>query len=107
MLDVLGQDPYCPRQGRAAIIGDIEHALRNALIPVVTYIGPLTRIRLPAAWWKPSLPSAAWYQVCYFHQQPRLSGHHGHTIFLAVLMVIMTLISDLMYSAVDPRISFD
>ena len=29
------------------------------------------------------------------------------TIFLAVLMVIATLISDLVYKVVDPRITFD
>ena len=31
----------------------------------------------------------------------------GTTIFLAVLMVIMTLISDLVYKLVDPKITFD
>ena len=31
----------------------------------------------------------------------------GTTIFLATLMVTMTLISDLIYKIVDPRISFD
>ena len=29
------------------------------------------------------------------------------TIFLAILMIIMTLISDLIYKVVDPRINFD
>ena len=29
------------------------------------------------------------------------------TIFLAVLMVVATLISDLVYKLVDPKISFD
>ncbi|NLA96023.1 MAG: ABC transporter permease subunit, partial [Clostridiaceae bacterium] len=31
----------------------------------------------------------------------------GTTIFLASLMVIMTLISDLIYKMVDPRITFE
>ena len=31
----------------------------------------------------------------------------GTTIFLATLMVAMTLISDLIYKVVDPKITFD
>jgi len=31
----------------------------------------------------------------------------GTTIFLASLMVVMTLVSDLLYKAIDPKISFD
>ncbi len=111
MLDVLGQDYI--RTARAKGVRPslviFKHALRNALIPVVTYIGPLTAYSLTGSMVVETIFTIGGLGTKFVtsinnRDYPVIMGT---TIFLAVLMVIMTLISDLMYSAVDPRISFD
>ncbi len=111
MLDVLGQDYI--RTARAKGVKEqlviFKHALRNALIPVVTYVGPLTAYILTG-----SLVVERIFAI------PGIGGQFvdsisnrdypmimGTTIFLATLMVSMTLISDLFYKAIDPKITFD
>ena len=111
MLDVLGQDYI--RTARAKGVRDslviFKHALRNALIPVITYVGPMT-----AGILTDSMVVETVFTIGGLGTQFVKSINNqdypmimATTIFLAVLMVIATLLSDLVYKLVDPRIKQD
>ena len=111
MLDVLGQDYI--RTARAKGVNEraviFKHALKNALIPVITYVGPMTAYILTGSMVVESVFTTGglgtkFVQGITNRDYPMIMGT---TIFLATLMVTMTLISDLVYKIVDPRISFD
>ncbi|MDD5940191.1 MAG: ABC transporter permease [Lachnospiraceae bacterium] len=111
MLDVLGQDYI--RTAKAKGVKPVKvifvHALRNALIPVITYVGPLTASILTG-----SLVVENIFTIGGLGSQfvDSITNRDytmimGVTIFLAMIMVIMNLISDLLYKLVDPRIKLD
>ncbi len=111
MLDVLGQDYI--RTARAKGVGErlviAKHALRNAMIPVVTYLGPMTAYILTGSLVVETVFTIGGLGTHFVtginnRDYPMVMGT---TIFLATLMVIMTLISDLLYKAIDPKITFD
>ena len=111
MLDVLGQDYI--RTARAKGVKNVlvifKHALKNALIPVITYVGPMTAYILTGSMVVESVFTTGglgtkFVQGISNRDYPMIMGT---TIFLATLMVTMTLISDMVYKLVDPRISFD
>jgi len=111
LLDVFGQDYIrtARAKGVPRIKVIVKHALRNALIPVITYIGPLTAYSLTGSMVIETIFTIGGLGTKFVtgitnQDYPMIMGT---TIFLAILMVIMTLISDLLYRAVDPRISFD
>lgn len=111
MLDVLGQDYI--RTARAKGVSPNKvifvHALRNALIPVITYVGPLTASILTG-----SLVVENIFTIGGLGSQFVTSITNrdytmimGVTIFLAFIMILMNLVSDLLYKAVDPRIKLE
>ncbi len=111
MLDVLGQDYI--RTARAKGVREwmviAKHALRNALIPVITYVGPLTAYILTGSLVVETVFTIGGLGSKFVtginnRDYPMIMGT---TIFLATLMVVMTLASDLLYKAVDPKITFD
>ncbi len=111
MLDVLGQDYI--RTARAKGVKQwlviFKHALRNALIPVITYVGPMTAYILTGSMVVESVFNTGglgtkFVQGITNRDYPMIMGT---TIFLATLMVTATLLSDLVYKMVDPRIDFD
>lgn len=111
MLDVLGQDYI--RTARAKGVREwaviFKHALRNALIPVITYVGPMTAYILTGSLVVETVFTIGGLGTKFVtgitnRDYPMIMGT---TIFLATLMVIMTLISDLVYKLVDPKITFD
>lgn len=111
MLDVLGQDYI--RTARAKGVRPIKvifvHALRNALIPVITYVGPLTASILTGSLVVEKIFTigglgSKFVDSITNRDYPMIMGT---TIFLAFIMVLMNLISDLVYKLVDPRIQLD
>ncbi len=111
MLDVLGQDYI--RTARAKGVSGAKiifgHALKNSLIPVITYFGPMLAFIVTG-----SMVVEQIFAVPGIGRQFVSSITNrdytmimGTTIFLASLIVIMNLISDLLYKVVDPRIEFD
>ena len=111
MLDVLGQDYI--RTARAKGVREglviVKHALRNAMIPVITYAGPMTAYILTGSMVVETVFTIGGLGTKFVtginnRDYPMVMGT---TIFLATLMVVMTFLSDLLYKAVDPRISFD
>ena len=111
MLDVLGQDYI--RTARAKGVREsfviFKHALRNALIPVITYVGPMIAGILTGSMVVETVFTIGGLGTEFVRSinnqdYPLIMAT---TIFLAVLMVIATLISDLVYKLVDPKITFD
>ena len=111
MLDVLGQDYI--RTARAKGVREslviFKHALRNALIPVVTYVGPMVAGILTGSMVIETVFTIGGLGTEFVRSinnqdYPMIMAT---TIFLAVLMVVATLVSDLVYKLIDPKISFD
>jgi oligopeptide transport system permease protein len=111
MLDVLGQDYIrtARAKGVAKILVIFKHALRNALIPVITYVGPMTAYILTGSLVVETVFTIGGLGTKFVTS---ISNRDytmimATTIFLAILMVCATLISDLVYKMVDPRITFE
>ena len=108
MLDVMGQDYM--RTARAKGVGSVKsifkHALRNAILPVVTYLGPLIASLMTGSFIIekifniPGLGSE-FVGAITSRDYPMIMGT---TIFLAVFVILMNVIVDIMYAVVDPRI---
>jgi len=108
MLDVINQDYIRTARAKGVKTTSIifKHALRNAFIPVLTYLGPLTAGILTGGFVVESvfnIPGLGRYfvQSILNRDYPLIMGT---TIFLATFIVVMTLIVDILYKAVDPRI---
>ena len=111
MLDVLGQDYIRTARAKGVSRRNIifGHALKNSLIPVLTYFGPMLAFIVTG-----SMVVEQIFAVPGIGRQFVSSITNrdytmimGTTIFLASLIVIMNLITDLLYKVVDPRIQYE
>jgi oligopeptide transport system permease protein len=111
MLDVLGQDYIRTARSKGLKEGVVifKHALRNALIPVITYVGPMLEYILTGSLVVETVFTIGGLGSKFVTSisQRDYPMIMATSIFLATLMVIMTLVSDLIYKGVDPQISFD
>lgn len=111
MLDVLGQDYI--RTAKAKGVNPVKvifiHGLRNALIPVITYIGPLTASILTGSLVVEKIFTIGGLGSKFVDSITNrdYTMIMGTTIFLATLMIMMNLLSDLVYKLVDPRIKLN
>ena len=108
MLDALGQDYIKTARAKGLMTPKIifKHALRNAVIPVITYLGPLTAFTLVGGFVVETvytIPGLGRYLVQSVQNRDYFIIM-GTTIFLATLVVIMNLVVDILYRVVDPRI---
>ena len=110
MLDVLGQDYI--RTARAEGVAPAKiifgHALKNALIPVITYVGPMLAYIVTGSLVVEQIFAVPGIGRAFVQSiiNRDYSMIMGTTIVLASLIVIMNLISDILYKIVDPRIDF-
>lgn len=110
MLEVISQDfiRTARAKGLPRLTITIKHALRNALLPLITVLGPLSAGILTG-----SLVVERIFAI------PGLGGEFvtsifnrdytvimGVTVFYAALIVLFNLVVDLLYVFVDPRIKF-
>ena len=111
MLDVLGQDYI--RTARAKGVSQRKiifgHALKNSLIPVITYFGPMLAYIVTGSLVVEQIfavPGIGRYFVSSItgRDYPLIMGT---TIVLASLIVIKNLVSDIMFKIVDPRITLE
>ena len=111
MLDALGQDYV--RTARAKGVKPLKvifvHTLRNALIPVITYVGPLIASILTGSLVVEQIFTIGGLGSKFVDSITNrdYTMIMGTTIFLATIMVIMNLLSDIVYKIVDPRIKLD
>ncbi len=111
MLDALGQDYV--RTARAKGVRPLKvifvHTLRNALIPVITYVGPLIASILTGSLVVEKIFTIGGLGSKFVDSITNrdYTMIMGTTIFLATIMIIMNLLSDIVYKIVDPRIKLD
>ena len=108
MLEVLGADfvRTARAKGLAEQVVIVRHALRNALIPIVTVIGLdfgayLTGSILTETIF--SWPGIGRYVVQAISRRD-LPAVQGAVLFLSVVFVVVNLLTDLVYQRVDPRV---
>lgn len=109
MLDAINQEYIKTARAKGLKTGPIlfKHALRNALIPVVTYLGPLTAFTLCGGFVVEkvfNIPGLgrSFVQSITALDYPLIMGT---VIFLATFIVIMNLVVDVLYKVIDPRIN--
>lgn len=111
MLEVLGQDYIRTARAKGVSNGRIifGHALKNALIPVITYLGPMLAhivtgsLVVEQIFAVPGI-GREFVNSITSRNYPLIMGT---TILLATLIVLMNLLSDILYKAVDPRIKLE
>ncbi len=111
MLDVLGQDYIRTAKAKGVSGGKIifGHALKNSLIPVITYLGPMLAYIVTGSLVVEQIfavPGVGRSFVSSITNRD-YTLIMGTTIVLATLIVIMNLIGDIMYKVVDPRINLE
>jgi len=111
MLEALSADYVrtARAKGSSEWIVTIKHALRNALIPVITVIGLdfgafLTGSILTETIF--SWPGIGRYVVNAISRRD-LPAIQGSVLFLSTVFVIVNLITDLAYAKADPRVSYE
>lgn len=111
MLDVLGQDYIRTAKAKGVAGGKVifGHALKNSLIPVLTYIGPMLAFIVTGSMVVEQIFAVPGIgrQFVSSIQNRDYTMIMGTTIFLASLIVVMNLITDILYKVVDPRIDFE
>ena len=111
MLDVLGQDYIrtAVSKGVSQFWVVAKHALRNALIPVITYVGPMVAYILTGSMVVENIFTIGGLGSSFVTSITNrdYTMIMATTIFLAILMVIANLLTDIAYKFVDPRITFD
>jgi oligopeptide transport system permease protein len=108
MLEVLRQDYI--RTARANGLSEFKvigkHALKNALIPVVTYVGPMVAAILTGSFVVEGIFAINGIGR-YFVESVSNRDYTvivGMTVFYAALYIFMVLLVDVAYSLIDPRI---
>ncbi len=109
MLDVLGQDYMRTAQakGVSGIVSLFKHALRNAILPIVTYVGPMMAYTLTGSFIIEkvfTIPGLGGEFVSSISNRDYMMIM-GTTIFLATLMVVINFLVDIIYKIIDPRIN--
>ncbi len=86
-----------------------KHALRNASIPVMTYIGPMSAYVLTGSIVVETVFTIGGLgsQLINGIMNRDYSLIMGTTIFMAFVIITVTLLSDILYKVVDPRIKFE
>ena len=110
MLDVMGQDYIrtAKSKGLAQPLILFKHALRNAVLPVITYLGPAIAYILTGSFVVeriftiPGLGNEFISSITN-RDYPMIMGT---TLFLAALIIFMNVVVDIAYKLVDPRITF-
>lgn len=108
MLEVLNNDYIRTAKAKGLSQGviTVRHAIRNALLPVVTYMGPLTAGILTGS-----------FIIERIFGIPGLGAHFvtsignrdytvimGVTVFYSILLLLSILLVDIAYGIIDPRI---
>jgi len=108
MLEVLQQDYI--RTARAKGLSEFvvigKHALKNALIPVITYVGPMIASILTGSFVIEkifAIPGMGKYFVESVGNRD-YTVIIGVTVFYAAFYIIMVFIVDVIYGIIDPRI---
>ena len=86
-----------------------RHALRNAITPVVTVLGPITAGVLTGAFVVENIfaiPGLGKYFVTSI-QVLDYTMNSGTTIFYGAFLILANLVVDLVYGVIDPRVKLE
>ena len=108
MLDVLSQDYIKTAKAKGLSQRKIvwKHAVRNAIMPVVTVMGPLVASILTGAFVVENIFSIPGLGK-YFVQSVQTNNYTmiaGTTVFYGAFLILANLVVDLIYGLIDPRI---
>jgi oligopeptide transport system permease protein len=111
MLDALNQD-YVRTAKAKGVPGwkvIFKHALRNALVPVVTYVGPMVAYILTGSMVVENIFTIGGLGSTFVTSivNRDYTMIMAVTLFLAILMVVANLLTDIAYKMIDPRITFE
>lgn len=111
LLDVMGQDYI--RTAKAKGLSDFKilfkHALRNAVLPVVTYVGPMLASLMTGSFIVEkifTIPGLGREFVSAINQRD-YTMIMGTTIILATLIIAANVVVDILYKIIDPRINLE
>lgn len=108
MLDVISQDyiKTARAKGLTELAVIYKHAIRNAILPVVTYMGPLLAGILTGSFVIErifTIPGLGKFFVdCITNRDYTVIL--GTTIFFGALLIFMNFMVDILYMLIDPRI---
>ena len=110
MLDVMGQDYIRTARSKGLTQRRVifKHALRNAVLPVITFLGPEIAYVLTGSFLVErifTIPGLGneFISSIINRDYPMIMGT---TLFLATLIIFMNVIVDIAYKVVDPRITY-
>jgi len=108
LLDVMGQDYM--RTARAKGVSQFmilfKHALRNAILPVITYVGPMLASLMTGSFVVEkifSVPGLGRDFVSAITNRD-YTLIMGTTILLSSMVIVANVIVDILYKIIDPRI---
>ena len=111
MLETMRQDYI--RTERAKGVPEFtvisKYAMKNSLLPVITYVGPMVAALLTGTFIIEklfSIPGLGRYFVTAINDRD-YSVTLGLTIFVGGLIIIVNIIVDIMYAVIDPRVKID
>lgn len=108
MLEVLNQDyiKTAKAKGLARLAVIVRHAIRNAILPVITILGPITAHLLTGSFVIEkifSIPGSGKMLVDGINNRD-YSLIMGTTVVYGIILIVILFIVDLLYSIIDPRI---
>ena len=108
LLDVIRQDYMrtAKAKGLSKRVITYKHALKNSLIPIITYLGPLTAAIITGSFVVEQIfgiPGLGREFVTTINNRD-YTAIMGITVFYSGLVIICNFIVDILYSIVDPRI---
>ena len=111
MLDALSQDYIRTAKAKGVSKWKVifKHALRNSLLPVITYAGPEIAYIVTGSMVVETIFTIGGIGSEFVKSITNrdYTMIMATTIFLATLMVVANVICDLLYKVVDPRIKYD
>ena len=111
MLDVIGQDyvKTAKAKGLSQIAIVVNHEIRNAILPIITILGPWIAFIITGTFVIESIfaiPGLGKFYVNAIATQD-FTVVSGLTAFIGTILVFATLIVDVLYGIIDPRIRID
>jgi len=111
MLDVIKQDYVRTARAKGLSRNRVvyKHALKNALLPIVTYVGPLVAALVTGSFIVEkifSIPGMGREMVSAIGNRDYIMIL-GLTSFFSCILIVTYIVVDILYVLVDPRVHFD
>lgn len=111
MLETMRQDYI--RTERAKGVPEFtvisRYAMKNSLLPIITYVGPMVAALLTGTFIIEklfSVPGLGRYFVSAINDRD-YSVTLGLTLFVGTLIIVVNIVVDIMYAVIDPRVKID